>query len=85
MTENKMTKIKEALKDTLLIERCNTATRDMLNIGMDLRYVCMFVKDYQRKYLVIKQEGGDFNVFTFKVWWELGQRGDGKFALAKLD
>ena len=48
---------------TLLIERCNKFTRDMLQGGMDINKVCMFVKDYKTKYLYIKQEGGDYTVF----------------------
>ena len=43
----------------------------------------MLVKDYQKKYLLIEQEGGDYNAFTSKVWWELGQKGDGKFSIGK--
>ena len=74
---------KEAIMDTLLIERCNAFTRDMLEGGMDINKVCMYVKDYQKKYLFIKQEGGDYNAFTFKMWWKLGQRGNGKFSLSK--
>ena len=73
----------EAIYDTLLTERCSAFTRKMLEGGMDINMVCMFVKDYQKKYLFIKQEGGDYKLFTMEVWWELGQRGDGKFSLAK--
>jgi len=75
--------MKEAINDTLLTERCNEFTRKMLKGGMDINKLCMFVKDYQKKYLFMKQEGGDYKLFTMKIWWELGQRGDGKFALAK--
>jgi hypothetical protein len=73
----------EAAKDTLLNERCEKVTRDLLASGVSIDKICMFVRDYQRKYMYIKQEGGDCNAFTFKVWWQLGQRGEGKFALAK--
>jgi len=85
MSSIKISKIElvEALKDTLLTERCNTFTRDMLKCGMSIDKICMYVKDYQRKYIYMKQQGADCSAFTFEVWWNLGQRGDGKFALAK--
>ena len=85
MTTIKITEkeMKEAINDTLLTERCNEFTRKMLEGGMDINKLCVCVKDYQKKYLFIKQEGGDYKAFTMKIWWELGQRGDGKFALAK--
>ena len=74
---------KEAIKDKLLMERCNDYTRHMLKGNMHINKICMFVKDYQRKYLFIKQEGGDYKSFTMEVWWKLGQRDGGKrFALA---
>ena len=77
-----MENIKNAINDKLLTERCNEFVRDMLKNGMELNKICMFVKDYQRKYLFIKQEGGNYNAFTVEMWWKLGQKGNGKFALA---
>ena len=60
---NKIKVIKSAINDKLLTERCNEFTRDMLKNGMELNKVCMFVKDYQKKYLFIKQEGGGLQCF----------------------
>ena len=80
---NEREAIRIGLHDKLLISRCNDFTRKMLSGGMDLNKVCMFVKDYHRKYLFIKLEGGDYNAFTMEMWWKLGQRDGNRFAVVK--
>ena len=74
----------EHLKDEMLIQRCNQFTRDMLEAGMDLNRVCMYVKDYQKKYAVVKKGGGEelAKVYTLDYWWKMSQTEDGKFKLA---
>jgi len=78
------TDVKEYLKDKILIERCNKFTRDMLGAGMDINRICMFVKDYQKKYIEVKERGGEefAKLFTFELWWKSSQTEDGKFKLA---
>ena len=72
----------EGIWDILLRERCINACKGLLETGTDINTVCMFIKDYQKKYLFIKQEGGDYKAFTFEMWWELGQTGTGGFKSA---
>jgi len=84
MTTINITKeqIIEGVNDTLLTERCSAFVIKSIESGMEINEICMFIKDYQKKYLFIKQEGGDYKAFTMKIWLGLGQRGDGKFTFS---
>jgi hypothetical protein len=47
-------------------------TRGLLERGMKLNRVCMLVKDYQKKYICIKEQSPiHAKEFTAKMWWEL--------------
>ena len=70
-SNNNNTQIKELLKDELLIKRCNDFTHKALSNGMNIDRVCMLVKDYQTKYIYIKEQ--DENLiedFTFEFWYK---------------
>ena len=60
----------EAIHDTILMERCNDFVGEMLKQGVDINRICVFVKDYQKKYMYLKRQGFDVSKFTFREWYE---------------
>ncbi len=52
-----MTDIMKNLADKTLMDYSNKLTRILLETGIDINKVCLFVKDYQRKYIHMKNEG----------------------------
>ena len=72
----------EHINDTFLRNESNYLTRGFLEIGMELNRVCMFVKDYQKKYICIKEQSPiHAKKFTAKMWWKLSSNGN-EFRLA---
>jgi len=72
--------IKTNLKDKTLMSRSNEMTRMFLENKMEIDRVCMLVKDYQFKYLAIKDEFGEGDIldaFTPEIWWKVSKTDDG--------
>ncbi len=64
------------LNDTQLIEYSNKLTRILLQVGEDINRVCLFVKDYQRKYIHIREEGAPAELlkqYTPDIWWKMSK------------
>ena len=61
----------------LMIERCNEATRKLLENGININLVCKFIKDYQKKFIYLNECGADVKEFTFEVFWSLGKTENG--------
>lgn len=65
------------LADKILIDYSNELTRILLEgFKMDIDRMCRFVKDYQRKYLLIKEAGAtekQLKAFTPLKWWEMSK------------
>lgn len=64
------------LADKTLIDYSNILTRILLEGKMDIDRVCLFVKDYQRKYLLIKEAGAteeQLKGYTPLKWWEMSK------------
>ena len=45
----------EHIKDKFLINECNVLTRNMLEGGMNINKICLIIKEYQTKYIFIKE------------------------------
>ena len=61
----------EHINDKFMMNECNLFTRKMLEAGMDINRVCLIIKEYQTKYIFIKEN--DFKLsqqFTFEKWWK---------------
>ena len=72
----------EHINDTFMMTECNNMTRSFLEGGMELNKVCMFVKDYQKKYICIKEQSPtSAKLYTTKIWWKLSVNGN-KFSQA---
>ena len=72
--------IKTNLKDKTLMSRSNEMTRKLLENKMDIDRVCILVKDYQFKYLAIKDEFGEGDIlhaFTPEIWWKVSKTDNG--------
>ena len=72
--------IKTNLKDKTLMSRSNEMTRMFLENKMDIDRICVFVKDYQFKYLAIKDEFGEGDIldaFTPEIWWKVSKTDNG--------
>ena len=67
--------------DELLIKRCNEFTHEALKNNIKIDRICMFVKDYQRKYLSLKEKDPNAaKIYTIAVWIALYYNKDtGKF------
>ena len=46
----------EHINDKFLINESNKGTKEMLEKGMPIDTICMIVKNYQKIYIVMKQE-----------------------------
>ena len=75
--EQREEEIKELLKDKLLVKRCNEFTIKALKEGISINTICVMVKDYQRKYKLIKEEGGEALAvkFTMEKYWKISYDG----------
>ena len=65
--------------DKFMINQCNETTHKMLKAGVGIDTVCKVIKDYQQKYLCLK-DSGEFSaeqvkVFTFEFYWKQGDFG----------
>ena len=53
-----MEEIRKNINDKTLIEYSNELTKILLNgCELEINMVCLFVKDYQRKYIHLRNEG----------------------------
>jgi hypothetical protein len=53
----------------------NNMTRGLLEGGIELNRVCMLVKDYQKKYICIKEQSPiRAKEFTAKMWWRISTK-----------
>jgi hypothetical protein len=71
-------------QDHILKERCEEFTKKMLEDGMEIDRICLFVKDYQNKYMYLKnQKCGDklTKAYTFKYWWQSSRTEDGNLMI----
>ena len=61
----------EHIKDKFLINECNVLTRNMLEGGMDINRICLIIKEYQTKYIFIKENDYELaQKFTAEMWWK---------------
>ena len=61
----------EHINDKFLIDECNLFTRKLLEVGMDINRVCLIIKEYQTKYIFIKENNFDLSqLFTAEMWWK---------------
>ena len=59
------------INDKFMMNECNVFTRKMLDLGMDIEILCDIIKEYQTKYIFIKEN--DFKLsqqFTLEMWWK---------------
>ena len=57
------------------MDECNLFTRKMLEKGMDINRVCLIIKEYQTKYIHIKELNFQLSQqFTFEMWWKTRDR-----------
>ena len=78
--------IKTNLKDKTLMSRSNEITRKLLDGKININTICVMVKDFQYKYLAIKDEYGEGDIldaFTPEIWWKLSKTDDGAFRIAR--
>ena len=65
----------EHINDKFLMDECNLFTRKMLEKGMDINRVCLIIKEYQTKYIHIKELNFQLSQqFTFEMWWKTRDR-----------
>ena len=59
--------------DKFMINQCNETTHKMLKAGVGIDTVCKVIKDYQQKYLYLKEETSADQVkeYTFELYWKL--------------
>jgi len=72
--------IKTNLKDKTLMSRSNEITRKLLDGKINIDTIVVMVKDYQFKYLAIKEEYGQGDIldaFTPEIWWKLSKTNGG--------
>ena len=68
------------INDKTLIDYSNKFTRILLETGIDINKVCLFVKDYQRKYIHIKEQGASDEIlkaYTPEIWWKMSKTDNG--------
>lgn len=66
-----MDEIKELVKDKFLMDQCTEMTGLLLKGGLPINRIVEVVKDYQRKYILIKKESVHMaRQFTIVKWWE---------------
>ena len=68
-----MTTTADLLKDSFLMTQSTTFTASLLEAGMGLDDVCKVVKEYQRSYLLLKNNKIPENMltaFTTEMWWK---------------
>ena len=67
-----MQQIQQNLADKTLIDYSNTLTTILLQNGLKIDTVCLCVKEYQRKYVHIREEGASpelLKAYTPEKWW----------------
>ena len=65
----------EHINDKFLMDECNLFTRKMLEKGIDINRVCLIIKEYQTKYIHIKELNFQLSQqFTFEMWWKTRDR-----------
>ena len=62
--------LKKYLNDKLLRDRCNEITRMLLG-KMSIDTISNLVKDFQLKYIYIKEGGEDYTAFNVAMWAKL--------------
>ena len=72
-TKQEIEEIKEYLADKTLMNNSVQLTTILLEAGIELNMVCLFVKDYQKKYVSMKKEGATSEIlkeFTPSFWFK---------------
>ena len=65
----------EHINDKFLMDECYLFTRKMLEKVMDINRVCLIIKEYQTKYIHIKELNFQLSQqFTFEMWWKTRDR-----------
>ena len=65
----------EHINDKFLMDECNLFARKMLEKGIDINRVCLIIKEYQTKYIHIKELNFQLSQqFTFEMWWKTRDR-----------
>jgi hypothetical protein len=75
-----MNDINKNLADKTLIDYSNRLTRILLKAEIDINKICLFVKDYQRKYIHIREEGASdelLKAYTPEIWWKMSKTDGG--------
>ena len=65
------TKIIKLSEDRLLMDRCGEWTVKFYKQGYPVETIRSLIEDYQIKYTMVKEKGGDVKRFTVEVWWEV--------------
>lgn len=69
---NKFNEIKKNLNDKFLMKQCNEFTHKALKAGLSINTTCALVKEYQVKYLYIKENDEKLaREFTIEMWVKL--------------
>lgn len=80
LLQENMDSIKKNLDDTTLIDNSNRMTKMLLEAGMDINKICLLVKDYQRKYCHIRDQGAPpelLKAYTPDIWWKMSKTENG--------
>ena len=76
-----MEEIRKNINDKTLIEYSNKLTKILLNgCELEINMVCLFVKDYQRKYIHLRNEGASTELlkqYTPEIWWKMSKTDNG--------
>ena len=63
------------INDTFMMGECFTFTKAMMDAGMELNTICKIIKNYQQKYIYIKNENPEMaKLFTIEMWNRLNQK-----------
>jgi hypothetical protein len=68
-----LSEIKSYVSDTFLMSQCVTFTADLIKVGMDSNEVLKVVAEYQRCYILLKNNKIPEDIlktFTTEMWWK---------------
>ena len=81
-----MNEVNKNLTDKMLIDYSNRFTKMMLEGGLCIDRICLFVKDYQAKYIHIREQGGSeeqLKAFTPEMWFMMSKTDKGIAVMVK--
>ena len=62
------------INDSFMMGECSNFTKGMIESGMDINKICEIVKNYQKKYIYVKNESPELaKLFTIKMWYICNQ------------